>query len=178
MATILILALLLLIPLSMVQSILNERLQRRDEAVREITSTWGREQVVFGPVLIVPYNYEKKSWKDQVINRQIERIEVRENVRSRAFFLPAVFKADGQLKPGRLHRGIYETVVYSGTLNLSGSFVRPSFEDWTVDPRQILWDEAEIAVFITDLRGAKESLQIKLAGQTIPLNPWMQAGGI
>jgi inner membrane protein len=177
MAVISILALLLLIPLSMVQSVLDERLQRRDEAVREITSTWGREQVILGPVLIVPYHYEKKSWKDQITNGQLNRVEVRENLRSRAFFLPAVFKADGQLKPDRLHRGIYETVVYSGTLNLSGSFARPSFEEWNVDPRQILWDEAEIAVFVTDLRGAKESLQIKLAGQMIPLNPGCKLAG-
>lgn len=177
MAAISILVLLLLIPLSMVQSVLNERMQRRDAAVRDITATWGREQVVLGPVLIVPYKYEKKSWKDQLANGQLARVEVRENLRSRAYFLPAVFKADGQLRPDRLHRGIYETVVYSGTLNLSGGFARPSFEEWNVDQRQILWDEAEIAVFITDLRGAKESLQIKLAGQMIPLNPGRKLAG-
>ena len=177
MAAISILALLLLIPLTMVQSVLTERLQRRDAAVREIASAWGREQVVLGPILIVPYNYEKKSWRDQVTRGQIERVEVRENLRSRAFFLPRVFKADGRLKPDRLHRGIYETVVYSGTLNFSGGFARPSFEEWNVDPRQILWEEAEIAVFITDLRGAKESLQIRLAWQMIPLNPGCKLAG-
>jgi hypothetical protein len=49
-----VLILLLLIPLQMVRSILRERLGRRDEAVSNITASWGREQRLIGPVLIVP----------------------------------------------------------------------------------------------------------------------------
>jgi inner membrane protein len=177
MASIAILILLLLIPLSMVQSVLKERLARRDAAVHEITSMWGSEQVVMGPVLIVPFKSMQKTWRKQAVNSQVEDIEVNELIRSRAYFLPAAFKVNGQLKPDRLHRGIYETVVYSGTLDISGSFVRPSFEEWSVDPQQILWDEAEIAVSITDLRGAKESLQMKLAEQIVPLIPGRKLEG-
>jgi inner membrane protein len=122
MTAIAILVLLLLIPLSMVRSVLQERLQRRETAVKEITSTWGSEQVVLGPVLIVPFNQIQKTWKDQIVNRQVERMEVTETIRRQAFFLPETFNAVGSLNPSRLHRGIYETVVYSGALNLSGSF--------------------------------------------------------
>ena len=68
MAAITFLVLLLLIPLAMVQSVLKERLQRRDTAVRDVTSAWGSEQVVVGPVLVVPYRYAQKTWKDQVVN--------------------------------------------------------------------------------------------------------------
>lgn len=177
MAAIAILILLLLIPLSMVGSVLQERLERRDAAVREITSTWGSEQVVMGPVLIIPFKRMQKTWKEQLVNGRLENIETSEPVPHRAYFLPATFKAGGQLKPDRLHRGIYETVVYSGTLNISGSFARPSFEEWNVDPKQILWDEAEIVVSITDLRGAKESLQMKLADQIVPLKPGHKLDG-
>jgi len=171
MSAIVILVLLLLIPLSMVHSVLRERLSRRDEAVREITSTWGREQVVMGPVLIIPFRQEQKNWEDKLVDGKWVRTEAGSAVTRRAYFLPAALKVEGQLDPDRLHRGIYETVVYSGILNLSGSFSRPSFEEWSPDPRQILWDQAEIAVSITDLRGAQESLQIKVGGQTIPSNP-------
>jgi inner membrane protein len=171
MISIAVLALLLLIPLTMVQSVLKERLGRRDAAVCDITSTWGREQIVMGPVLIVPFKSMQKSWKEQLLNGRIEKIEVNEPVRSCAYFLPVEFTAIGKLEPDRLHRGIYETVVYSGTLDISGHFARPSFSEWNVDPQQILWDETEIAISITDLRGAKESLQVKLSDQLIPLKP-------
>ena len=178
MTAIAILVLLLLIPLSMVRSVLHERLQRREAAVNKITSTWGSEQVVLGPVLIVPFNQIRKTWKDQIVNRQVERMEVTETVRRQAFFLPETFNAVGRLNPSRLHRGIYETVVYSGTLNLSGSFSPPSFKELGVDPQQILWNEAEIALSITDLRGTKESIQIKISEQTIPLVPGNKLEGI
>ncbi len=171
MIAIAVLCLLLLIPLILVSSVLTERLARRDEAVKEITSTWGKAQVIIGPVLIVPYQCTQKSLKDQVVNGRVERVEVVESVRARAFFLPSIFKADGRLSPDVLHRGIYEAVVYRGTMTISGSFARPSFEDWKVEPQQVLWDESELAVSITDLRGAKESLKVRLGNDVIPLEP-------
>jgi inner membrane protein len=145
--------------------------------VKEITSTWGNEQVIAGPVLVVPYKYTQKNWKDQVVNGRVERVEISESVRGRAFFLPAAFKADGRLVPSRLHRGIYETVVYNGSVELSGQFARPSFEEWNVDPQQILWDEAQLVVSITDLRGAKESLEIKLGDEVLSLKPGARLDG-
>jgi inner membrane protein len=177
MGLIAILVLLLLIPLSMVQSVLQERLQRRDGAIRDITATWGKEQVIMGPVLIIPYKYSHSVWKQGMMNSQIQQVQVNETVQSRAYFLPSFFKAEGEIKPDRLHRGIYETVVYSGKLNLSGKFESPSFEELGVNADQILWDEAEIAVSITDLRGAKESLQVKAGDQIVPLKPGNKLAG-
>ena len=177
MVAIAVLILFLLIPLTMVRSVLQERLNRRDEAVREVTATWGKEQVIMGPVLIVPFKQDQKTWEQKVVNGKWERVEAGSTIWRRAYFLPSTLKADGQLNPDRLRRGIYETVVYSGILNLSGAFARPSFEEWSVDPQQILWDEAEIALSITDLRGAKETLQMKLGEQVIPLRPGRRLEG-
>jgi inner membrane protein len=171
MASIALLILFLLIPLAMVRSVLEERLARRDAAVDEITSTWGKEQVVTGPVLIVPYTFDQKSWEEQVIEGRRERVERIQSLRGQAYFLPSELKVDGQIRPEPRHRGIYETVVYSGTLDLSGSFARPSFEEWDVAPARILWDEAEVALAVTDLRGTRESLRITLAGRAAPMRP-------
>src|SRR5512136_2755649 len=55
MAGVVVLIALLLIPLSMVRSVLRERLGRRNDAMADITSSWGRDQKLVGPVLIVPY---------------------------------------------------------------------------------------------------------------------------
>jgi inner membrane protein len=155
---------------------------RRDEAINDITSTWGSPQVIFGPVLIVPYKQTEKTFRDQLVNGRIERMEVSEEVRARAFFLPASFEVKGHLDPTRLHRGIYDAVVYGGTMTLSGSFARPAFDEWRIDPRQILWEESVLALSVTDLRGARESLQIKIGGKAIPMSPGTQlpgfAGGV
>ena len=182
MGAIAVLVLLLLIPLFLVRSILTERLARRNEAVQEITSTWGSAQSVFGPVLILPYQYREKVLKDQLVNGRLERVEVGEVMQARAFFLPTTLKAEGSLVPSRLHRGIYEAVVYDGIIRISGSFKRPSFEEWKIEPQQVLWDEAELAISVTDLRGAKQSLAIKLGDNLFPLQPGARmegfAGGV
>jgi inner membrane protein len=147
MAAIGFLTLALLVPLVMVQSVLQERLERRNEAVTEITATWGGEQVVLGPVLVLPH-------KD-----------------GRAFFLPATFKAEVTLDPQRLHRGIYESVVYGGTIHLTGIFAQPSFDGLGIDPMGVRWDEAQVVLAVSDLRGAKEALALSFSGVAVALEP-------
>src|SRR2546430_12091699 len=59
-----ILILLLLIPLGMISGVLSDRLSRRNEAVADITSSWGKQQSVIGPVLGIPYQYKFKAVKE------------------------------------------------------------------------------------------------------------------
>src|SRR5207248_9332294 len=49
------LVLILLIPLAMITGVLRQRLQRRNEAVADITAWRGGEQNVIVPVLGIPY---------------------------------------------------------------------------------------------------------------------------
>src|SRR5881275_3518851 len=58
------LVLVLLIPLTMITGVLSDRLQRRNDAVADITSSWGSEQNVIGPVLGIPYQYKRRVVKE------------------------------------------------------------------------------------------------------------------
>ncbi|MCX7006841.1 MAG: cell envelope integrity protein CreD [Kiritimatiellaeota bacterium] len=149
-----VLTLLLLIPLIMIRSVLTERLERRQEALANITATWGEEQIIGGPVLIIPYKYRAKAWKEQVVNGRLERVETTETRTAQACFL-----------------GIYQAVVYRGDLQLAGAFAKPNFDEWKVAPEDVLWDEALVTLAITDLRGAKGALNLTLDGQNCPLSP-------
>ena len=80
---------MLLIPLAMITGVLRERLQRRNEAVTDITSSWGGEQNVIGPVLGIPYQYKFKVVKEvPAPDGKMERREVEENGTAIAYFLP------------------------------------------------------------------------------------------
>jgi len=57
------LVLVLLIPLAMITSVLSDRLMRRNEAVADITASWGKEQNVIGPVLGISFQYKFKAVK-------------------------------------------------------------------------------------------------------------------
>lgn len=74
-----ILILLLLIPLGMITGVLSDRLNRRNEAVAEITTSWGKQQNIVGPVLMIPYQYHFKTTKDVPDKKgKMERREVDE----------------------------------------------------------------------------------------------------
>lgn len=172
------LVLLGLIPLTLIRGVLRERRARHDEAVANITSTWGGSQRIAGPMLIVPYKRQVKTWKDQMLNGRLERVELTETLVARAHFLPAELAVRGQVVSDRLHRGIYEALVYRTELQVAGRFARPSFEEWQVAPEDVLWDEAKLVIAISDLRGASEALSLKWGEESLALVPAARTGEV
>jgi inner membrane protein len=121
------LVLLLLVPLGMITGVLSDRLQRRNEAVADITSSWGKEQNVIGPVLIVPYQYLIKAIKEVPgKGGKLELREVEEIAVAQAYFLPKMLNVVGDVETQKLHRGIYEAAVFRGQVTLSGKFAPPN----------------------------------------------------
>jgi inner membrane protein len=58
MTTIAIMVLLLLIPTSMIESVISEREQLRAQATNEVSSKWAGSQQIMGPILTIPLTYE------------------------------------------------------------------------------------------------------------------------
>ena len=107
------LVLVLLIPLRMITGVLSDRLSRRNEAVADITSSWGKEQNVIGPVLGVPYQYRYKTVKEVPLGGdKVERREVEETAIANAYFLPQTLNVTGDVRTQMLHRGIYNAAVF------------------------------------------------------------------
>jgi hypothetical protein len=77
-----------------------ERLGRRTEAVADITSSWGREQNVIGPMLGIPYQYKFKP--------------------SKRFQHRMAKSSDARWK-----RLLLRTLIFAQTLNVSGKGIRP-----------------------------------------------------
>src|SRR3989440_5900753 len=91
-----ILILLLLIPLNMITGVLSDRLSRRNEAVADITSSWGKQQCVIGPVLGIPYQYKFKTVKEVAApDGKLEKREVEEIAVAIAYFLPEMLNLAG-----------------------------------------------------------------------------------
>src|SRR5882724_480133 len=150
------LALLQLIPLAMVEGLLTDRLERRDQATHEITSTWGDDQQVIGPVLIVPYRYYYMEKKQVVVDNRTILQDTEVSQQDNAYFLPTHLNIEGNVTPKRLHKGIYQAVVYDASLDISGDFAAPDFTPFKLAKFDVLWDQASLAVPIHDLRGVQE----------------------
>jgi inner membrane protein len=165
------LALLLLIPLSMVKSLLSERRARRTEAITDITGTWGDSQTLTGPVLVIPYRVPVKTKREQLVEGRYKQVEEITWSTAHACFLPTNVEIVGTLDPSVLHRGIYAAVVYRGALAVTGTFAPPDFSEWKIDPTNILWEDASILVAVSSPRGISDALALRLDGATLPLSP-------
>ncbi|NQU11006.1 cell envelope integrity protein CreD [bacterium] len=178
MAGVIILILLLLIPLVMIRSVVRERLGKRNEAVADITGSWGRSQRVFGPVLIVPYRYSVKSWQERPLGGgRTEKVAVVETAVANACFLPATLAVDGVVQPSRRRRWIYQAVVYRGTLAIAAEFARPDFASLRINEADVLWDDAVVTFAISDLRGVEDSLELAWGANRLPLLPGCKLKG-
>lgn len=161
-----ILALFMLIPAAMIRSLIQERQISSVEVVKEISSKWGSEQTVSGPVISVPYISRAQVDGKWVTSRQY------------AHFLPEEMNVSGKMLPDIRYRGIYKVIVYTADLKITGKFKRPSFSDWKIDPADIIWDEATVSVGIPDMRGIKNDMKLKFNGVDHEVSPGLDSQDI
>lgn len=173
-----ILILLLLIPLGMITGMLSDRLNRRNEAVGDITSSWGKQQCVIGPVLGIPYQYKYKAVKEVAApDGKVEKREVDETATAIAYFLPDALNVTGDAETQMLHRGIYDAAVFRAQVKLSGKFAPPDFGALKIDIKDVQWKDAFVTMAVNDLRGTREGLILDWGGTKRPLLPGSQIPG-
>ena len=154
------LMLILLIPTNMLESIINEREYSHTSAVKEISSKWGDNQTITGPVIAIPYYYEVKDEKGRITNQQ-----------SFMYYLPDNVEISGDMKSQKRHRGIYEAILYETTLHIKGNF-GAGFLNATSDlPATAVLKDARVLVGISDVRGIRNSVKLKWDSTTIGAQP-------
>lgn len=160
--------LILLIPKSMISSLVRERATRRDSAISEVSYKWGNPQTLTGPVLSIPYKKYSTIKKD---GKEEKTEEI-----SYAYFLPTDLNIGGAVEPETLKRGIYEVVVYKGLLDFKGEFKRPDFSKWDIKDEDVLWDKAIVSIGIPDTRGINENIKIDWNGKEFSTAPGTKMG--
>ena len=172
------LVLVLLIPLMMISGVLSDRLQRRNEAVADITSSWGQEQNVIGPVLGIPYTYRYKTVKEVPLGGdKVERREVEETATANAYFLPETLNISGDVQTQTLHRGIYDAAVFRAQVTLTGKFAAPDFGALKIDTKDVQWKDAFVSFAVNDMRGTREGIVLDWGGDKRSLLPGSQVPG-
>ena len=172
------LILVMLIPLVMIQGVLNDRLARRNEAVDDITSSWGKDQSIIGPVLVVPYFYHGTLVRSVTLpDGRVETREVAETTVAFAYFLPDTLEISGDVQTQTLHRGIYDAAVFRGMIKIAGKFPVPDMAALKIDPKDVIWKDAAVTLAVSDLRGTRESLMLDWGGKKIQLQPGSQLPG-
>lgn len=147
-----VLAVLLLIPASLIQDLIREREFIQDSAIDEITSVWGGEQMIVGPYLSIPFD-------DPFTVTNSDGTEEISYARKHLYIMPEVLNGAVVVEPENRKLGIYEAVVYKGDVQMNGSFVLPDWSVMGVDPDLISWDKVSLNVGISDLRGVEGAFE-------------------
>jgi inner membrane protein len=161
-----VLALLLQIPVLMTYGVLRDRQRYQTQATEEISRVWGQEQRLTGPVLAVPYTYVSGSTpKTKKVNNQWVETDEPIKASAVAYFLPDALQIDAAVDPEVRHRGIYDVVVYTSQVRLSGSF-RPDFAATGTQAEQVDWARARLLVGVSDLHGLRSISALRRADGT------------
>ncbi|WP_378183279.1 cell envelope integrity protein CreD [Aquimarina sp. SS2-1] len=162
-----ILILVLLIPLSYIKSLIQERAYRQEEVVSEINQKWGNEVLLYGPILKIPYKTHKfkKIWDEKT------KAYLQEDMVSihHAFFFPNTLDINANVESENLGRSIYESVVYTADMKIKGSFIAPNFEIQDIKPEDVLWNKATILINSTNAKGIRSNLELKIGSENYPL---------
>ena len=161
----------LLIPVTMIKDVISEREMRREGVIKEVSSKWGGEQTIAGPILTVPYTEyitDEKGRKKTSI--------------AHAHLLPDQLNVTGTVKPEVRYRGIYQVVLYNAELQVNADFRRKGLAELGIAEKDFHWEGATISIGIPDLCGLKENTPITWNNETIPINsginapPMMESG--
>lgn len=150
-----IMGLMLMIPLVLIMEVIRERSQNAETARAEIGNLWASAQTVTGPVLNVPGT--------KVI------ADDGRYMTTTLHMLPDDLRVNGVLVPEIRYRGIYESVVYTSELELSGSFSLAGYDEYNDYTWQ--WDKAYISLGVSDNKGISDQADLTIGGRVITARP-------
>ena len=158
-----VLGLMFLIPLEMIKSVISERQKTSEIVKKEIAEQWSSAQTVSGPVLNIPV-------KSIQVNKEAEpKISV-------LHILPDRINITGTIEAEKRYRSIYQAVVYTSALNISGEIIIPPFP--VSEGAELLWSEAYYTLGISDNRGLKGNILFKTSRSESEATPGLRDGDL
>jgi inner membrane protein len=134
------------------------------KTIEEINKKWGKEVLLYGPILKIPYKtYHKKS----IVNQKTKEVqtEMVEEI-NYGYFFPKKLEVNSTINPEEKKRGIYKTAVYNSNINITGSFTQPDFSEMDISKEDILWNKARLIIETSNLKGVNSLVEIKLNKNT------------
>lgn len=139
----------LMIPLMMIDSLVETRKSESHKVQMEITERWGQSQIITTPILAIPYTPDTKDAKQTHI-----------------YLLPRILDVDAQLNLEERHRNIYKVPVYTAHSVMKGAWetddIRQAMKEHT---GEYDLSKAKISLAISDAMGYKDLVYIQVKGE-------------
>jgi inner membrane protein len=162
------LILLLLIPLSMIRGLVDERGRTARRAESDIMEAWGKQLVEAGPLLVVPVirtseiktRTEKDGEKIEIVKTPFTWVVAPEKLDINADFITEVRR-----------RGIFSVPLFSGELTLSGTFDLSKALADLASNEEMLLDQAELIISLSSQKGIRQITQAQWGTEELFFKP-------
>lgn len=144
-----------LIPIFIVEDLVRERSNRSVEARNEISSKWGGDAKIIGPMLVVPYTTIRREQSAQNPNQSVSIQETRY-----AYFLPEYLSVGSNLKSETRKRGIYSAVLFNSDSQIVGSFKNLDPKKFSKSVTSVQWDDSFLILSIQDTQGIGQQAEL------------------
>ncbi|HEY1463343.1 MAG TPA: cell envelope integrity protein CreD [Terriglobales bacterium] len=152
------LALLMAIPATLVDNVVQDRTSRAAEVAQEISTYVGGKQTFLGPTLAIPYS--------------IPPISKEYSTQYGVYFVfPAKASADFHVATEERRRSLFKVPVFQADSKFDASFDLASVPSSAPAGAIFDWSRAEIVVGVSDARGALADATITADGKTFTLGP-------
>lgn len=163
------LILVMLIPVSMVRSIIQDRVGNRDTAKESIASSWAKEQTISGPWIVLRYEtYEKttmineKTGVNFIDSKKVERF---------AYYRPTDLNINGMMDVSYRYRNIFKVPTYQANIAINAKFDLTALKTFINENNQHQFTDAWLSFNVSDARGFKERPSIKINNSLVAAEP-------
>ena len=154
------LVVVLLIPLSYINSLIKERSFRQADVVKEINEKWGKNVLVYGPILKLPYKtYSETKTYNETTKTYLKETKTHMNY---AYIFPERLNSDVQVDSKTLNRGTFESAVFTTTMDFSGHCIPTDLKDKGIKSEDIVWNKASVLIQTTNLKGIKSDMVLNM----------------
>lgn len=154
-----ILTVILLLPLSYIRNLIQERTFRQKDVVHEINEKWGNQVMVYGPILKLPYKtYTETSKFNEQTKEYIKKTKSHLNY---AYIFPETLDTKVDVNSKTLKRGNFESAVFTTDMNFSGTYIPPHLSSKGIKNEDIIWNKATILVKTSNLKGIKNEMHLQ-----------------
>ncbi len=162
------LVLIMLVPLALVSGLSSERQGYFQQTLHEIAASWGNQQKIVGPVLVVPAM--RKVRDDRIQDGRVVETRWRESPMN-VIVLPDRLDMDVKLEHQFRHRAIYDVPVFQAEVNLLGSFPTLDLDKLDPQPDRLLLDEAKLVIGLGDIHAVGHISQLRLGDVRLEVEP-------
>lgn len=160
--------LLLLIPLSMLSSLIDERSSYRDDVEQSLRQSTSGPQTITGPLIAIPITELTTVMED---NKKVKK--ERRFIR---YYLPENLNIVGKQTVEPRHIGIYEGQIWRTAITLDATFNRQQLNNDVSGDTQI--GTPYVVLAVGDSRGIGKVGELDINGKSYPIEPGSHLSGV